>query len=152
MSKFSETGEISLSIGSDFGNCFIYFLLQGEEVVYVGQTKKGLARPFTHKDKLYDNVKIIKCEEKDLTLLESSYIAKYAPKYNKTIESATLQSLYNARNKLRNLTAYSNLTIPQLRKVLSRLEIVPIKIDGIEYLHIDDFRLVITEMEEKVCQ
>lgn len=34
--------------------CFVYFLLDGKEVVYVGQTKSGLSRPLSHKNKVFD--------------------------------------------------------------------------------------------------
>lgn len=148
MAKFTETGEITICVSSEFAKSFVYFLLQGDEVVYVGQTKKGLSRPFSHDDKVYDKVKIIECKEEELTLLESSYIAKYAPMYNQTVGSSTLYSMCTARNKLRQLTEYRNLTIPQLRRVLSDWDIIPVKVGDKEYLHIEDLQKVVKIMED----
>ena len=146
MCKFLETGEITINIGSDFGKCFIYFLLQGEEVVYVGQTRKGLSRPFNHDDKIYNSIKIIKCDEKDLDRLESYFIEKYAPKYNKTIGGKTLFSLYTARNKIRQETKRDNITIPQLRHLLKSIGIDPTVINKAEYINTDDLNTVIREL------
>ena len=51
-------------------------------MVYVGQTKAGLYRPFSHKDKKYDNVKVIPCKLNELNTLEQQFIEKYKPRYN----------------------------------------------------------------------
>lgn len=42
----------------------IYFLLNGDEVVYVGQSITGLCRPYSHSDKQFDNVSIIRCKKR----------------------------------------------------------------------------------------
>lgn len=51
-------------------------------MVYVGQTRVGLYRPFSHRDKEYNNVRILPCSETQLDDLENFYIAKYKPRYN----------------------------------------------------------------------
>jgi len=63
-------------------NSFVYFLCLGNEVVYVGQTKSGLYRLFSHRNKEYNCVKILPCAESQLDDLEKFYIRKYKPKYN----------------------------------------------------------------------
>ena len=66
-------------------NYLIYFLLNDNDVVYVGQTTQNLLRPFTHKDKIFDKIAIIyQTEDKQvLNDIEEFFIKKYSPKYNK---------------------------------------------------------------------
>ena len=80
--KFEETPDLILDARKNY---LIYFLLQGDEVVYVGQTTQNLIRPFSHKDKTFDSVAIIyQSEDKEeLNVIEEYYIKKYAPKYNR---------------------------------------------------------------------
>lgn len=79
--KFEESGNVITIKNSD--KCFIYFLIDKDEVVYVGQTTNGLSRPFAHCDKEYDTVKAIPCHREMLDQEEHHYICKYSPKYNK---------------------------------------------------------------------
>ena len=64
----------------------IYFLLQDEEVVYVGKCVNGLARLTAHKtDKKFNYFCWLDCpnaDDKKLLQLETKYILKYLPKYN----------------------------------------------------------------------
>lgn len=78
--KFSEPEYASFTF--PVYEYLIYFLCQGDVVVYVGQTKAGLYRPFSHKDKKYDNVKVIPCKLNELNTLEQQFIEKYKPRYN----------------------------------------------------------------------
>ena len=82
MAIFEETNakEIPLIKGS-----LIYFLVKNNEVVYVGQTKNGLYRPFSHYNKDFDKVYVKKCRTVDLDVIEDYYILKYKPIYNKQI-------------------------------------------------------------------
>lgn len=83
---FEEKADYEVSISSDLkSNVFVYFLLQGKEVVYIGQTTKGIIRPISHvNDKEFDSIKIMYCERENLGELEHDYILKYNPKYNKS--------------------------------------------------------------------
>lgn len=59
-------------------NWIIYFLIKNKEVVYVGQSTQNVLRPFSHKDKDFDTVKII-YQGEDKNLLnqnEEFYIKK----------------------------------------------------------------------------
>lgn len=64
---------------------FIYFLIKNKEVVYVGQTTQGYSRIQAHTDKNFDSVYFIRCDEYDLDELESKYVIKYKPIYNKAL-------------------------------------------------------------------
>lgn len=63
----------------------VYFLLDGEEIVYVGSTMDFLGRMSTHlrNDKQFDSYFEIACEKEILTDLEAYYIVHHDPKYNK---------------------------------------------------------------------
>lgn len=83
--KFAEEGT-RLSRNAVLG-CIVYFLIDGDEVVYVGKSINGLQRVFSgHCDKSYTDVivKEIK-DERVLNYAERYYIAKYRPKYNRIV-------------------------------------------------------------------
>lgn len=68
----------------------IYFLYDGDEIVYVGQTKAKqgdpTARPRQHTDKDWDTFETFEVPRHiDLTLVEGHFIKKHNPKYNKMI-------------------------------------------------------------------
>lgn len=80
----------------DFDNChvlykrqlltnYIYFLIKNEEVVYVGQTSKGISKINQHLDnKDFDIVYVLRVEDKnELNKLKKFYVSKYKPIYNK---------------------------------------------------------------------
>ena len=139
MSEFLEKADISLSIGSDFKSSFIYFLMQGNKVVYVGQTTKGLARPFTHKNKVYDNIQIIFCDKADLDLLETEYIIKYKPIYNKAIQTHNSMSLRTAWIKFRQCSN-TDIFYEEFKEVCEYFEIVTYRANsGKERILIKDF-------------
>lgn len=81
--------------------CFVYFLLDGKEVVYVGQTKSGLSRPLSHKNKVFDRIAILKCNEQELDDLENKFILKYSPRYNKMINRGNCSSFNMIKANLR---------------------------------------------------
>lgn len=106
---------------------FIYFLLKNKEVVYVGQTKVGLARPFSHRDKDYDEIKIIYCDSSELDITEDKYIQKYKPIYNKQNNYAVRWNLMRVRNNIRELFNMPDYTMFELKKVLEKLSVIPEK-------------------------
>ena len=65
----------------------IYFLIKNNKIIYVGQSEYAEARIIFHtKNKNFDSYSIIKLEKEDdclLSELESYYILKFLPKYNK---------------------------------------------------------------------
>lgn len=65
----------------------IYFLFDGDEIVYVGQTTQGEARVFAHRfaserPKQFDAVTMIECPIDKLDELESRFIIEFCPRYN----------------------------------------------------------------------
>ncbi len=66
----------------------VYFLLDGNEIVYVGQSRSNIpARVQCHaKDKVFQRFTVMPCPVSDLDYMEASFIAKYAPKYNRVIK------------------------------------------------------------------
>ena len=64
--------------------CYIYFLYDGDDVVYIGQATCLRTRLKSHvKDKTFDRVSFEYCKLSDVLEKESSYINQYRPKYNK---------------------------------------------------------------------
>lgn len=121
--KFEETGNI-ITI-HDTNKCFVYFLLDNGEVVYVGQTTNGLSRPFSHYDKKFDTVKAMPCPFDMLDWEEDKYIAKYKPKYNKCRNYNVVYSLQRVRNSIRYEFDMPKFNLPALKKIMKELEIVP---------------------------
>lgn len=134
--KFEEKGAETVKT---YGNIFIYFLLKNNEVVYVGKTTKGIQRPISHSyTKDYDLIKIIYCEEKDLDYLEDKYILKYKPVYNKLVNLISNYSLPRVRDRVR--VEFSNkITIPKVKKLLSKLNIEPFEYNCIKYIKKEEF-------------
>lgn len=67
---------------------FLYFLYDGDELAYVGQTRHGvMSRIMSHKkDKVFDSISYIKrVPEEDLSDLEATFIMRYRPKYNTSL-------------------------------------------------------------------
>lgn len=63
----------------------IYFLLSGDEIVYVGQSKHGISRIYKHvtdKTKSFTHYFYHSCPVEYLNYLEKLYIKKFTPKYN----------------------------------------------------------------------
>ena len=121
--KFEETGNI-ITV-KDTSKCFIYFLLQGEEVVYVGQTMAGLSRPFSHTDKEFDSVKAIPCERYKLDDTEDYYISKYKPIYNKSRNYNVVYSLQRVKRMIREDYDLPKFSLPRLKRILKHLGITP---------------------------
>jgi hypothetical protein len=63
----------------------VYFLFDGGELVYVGQTTNMARRLAQHsKLKKFDSFSFIACSENDLRAIETYAIAKYRPPLNRT--------------------------------------------------------------------
>ena len=146
--------EIDKSINvTNIPTTFVYFLLKCNEVVYVGQTKKGMTRPLVHKyDKDFDEIYIMPCGEKMLDLVESEYIVKYSPLYNKALKSGCCHSLRQARNLIRNTCNLPDYTIRHLRDDCYDLKIIPATINGKAYITHDDLQNIMNVYEGIIWQ
>lgn len=127
--------------------CFIYFLLQNDEVVYVGQTSKGTQRPFSHKDKDFNRVMILYCEKCELDEKEDYYIKKYSPAYNKLLNTEMNYSLSKAKRELKQ-TFDENFNLTRLKKIISRLNINLFEFNSILYMTADDYFKIFNYMNE----
>ena len=147
--KFCED-EKSIITVPKYENCFVYFLLKNNEVVYIGQTKNGITRPLSHKNKDFDTIKIKYCDEKELDITEDEYIKKYKPIYNKQLNYAINWGLERVRNKVREYAEIPNYTIPRLRKLLNELKIVTQKdkYTGKEVITYDEYVSIIKYIQE----
>ena len=82
---------------------YVYFLMDVEEVVYVGKTMGLSSRIAAHKrDKVFDRCFWIPVPEKDLLATEGKWINKFSPKYNRThgLKDVKKDSLPLKRHKL----------------------------------------------------
>lgn len=124
---------------------FIYFLIQDGIVVYVGQTKNGLIRPFSHQNKKYNELRIILTDEEKLDLVEDEYILKYMPIYNKKVN--TMYNMKTARDKIREATA-TEVTINDIKKVMKELNIKLDIYNEHQICRIDDIKKIIEYIKE----
>lgn len=60
----------------------VYFLIDGDEIVYVGQSINIMVRISTHNDKKFDRYAYIACDKSSLDFLESIYIHFLRPRLN----------------------------------------------------------------------
>lgn len=120
--EFTEDNKKIITI-KNINESFIYFLIKDENVVYVGQTKNGLFRPFSHHDKDFDTVKIILCESNELDIVEDLYIKKYKPVYNKQNNYKINFNLSRIRNIIRKKYNNQKFSIRTLKKILFTLNI-----------------------------
>lgn len=143
--KFEETRESILL--PHITGAIIYFLINGEEVVYVGQSKNGSTRPFSHTTKVFEKVAMIKCNQEDLDYLESMYILKYKPKYNRNILNSHSYSLKNMRRIIREKTYFKKIVINDLKWIIRKFDIRTDSFEGNVYVDKDDFKKIINFIE-----
>ncbi len=84
--------EISAASLSWEKTCGVYFLLDGSDVVYVGQSKNVFSRIAEHRDKRFDRYAYVPCEEVSLDTLESFYIYMLRPKLNGMYNSGAIRA------------------------------------------------------------
>ena len=85
---------------TQYNVCGIYFLMECEKCVYIGQSTDIASRISAHigdEKKIFDSVFYIEFKKEELDLMESVYIATYCPKYNiqKRIDSEKLLKVRN---------------------------------------------------------
>lgn len=146
---FNEAGAVEVP---KYPDSFVYFLVNGDEVVYVGQTKHGISRPLSHVGcKEFDHIFIIECAVADLDFVEGNYIAKYQPKYNKTIGTATHYSLLRARNVVREKCGCEWYTVRDIRNDCEDFNMRLVVIDGTAYVSNDDLTKIISMRGGNTC-
>lgn len=122
----------------------IYFLLDGNEVVYIGQSKLGLFRPYSHSNKHFTSVSVVKCKLEDLDSLEIFYIRKYMPKYNqKIVDDKHEFSFGKVRKIIREQTEFKCCTVFHIKKIVKIMKINTIPIKDAFYITSDDSEKII---------
>lgn len=144
--KFKEQNAIEIKQYKSF----VYFLISENEVVYVGQTKDGLHRPLSHKDKDFDEIQIILFDEEKLDEAEDRFIKKYEPKYNRRKNCAMNFSLESVKREIRRVFNIPDFSLRDLRKILKKLSIEPIQdqFSKQENITCRERQLVLREFEE----
>jgi len=106
---------------------FIYFLFNNESLVYIGKTINGFSRPFSHYDKIFNKIKVIFCKKDELDLLETKYICKYKPQYNRAIyEYISLENIKEKKLKPMRIKT----TCSELSKLMKELDIEILNYNG----------------------
>lgn len=80
--------------------CGVYFLLDGMDIVYVGQSEnihKRLSDHIRLKEKQFDAFHFIECHPALLDQLEHSYIAALQPKYNARLNLRAARQVLDAK-------------------------------------------------------
>lgn len=133
-----------------YDKCFVYFLLKEDEVVYVGQTHKGLIRPLQHTDKIFDKIKIIYCDPKFLDLTEDIYIEKYKPIYNTFCNYKFDYTLHRIRNVIRKITKSKQFSISDLKSILKILNISPKQNNNSQTVSFNDYVTIINYIRNNI--
>ena len=84
----SDIAEQSAPYIHNKGQCGVYFLLNCEQIVYVGKTTDIRNRLQQHSkdlNKIWNRYFFIGCEREEVNRLEAYYILKYRPRYNVAI-------------------------------------------------------------------
>ena len=79
--------------------CGIYFLVDNEIVVYVGQSEDIYCRIKQHTDKQFDTAYFLRYSKELLDEKETEFIVGFNPKYNKTHCYDILLNKYRLENK-----------------------------------------------------
>lgn len=148
--KFEEDNFIDLT---NVPLVFVYLLTLKDEVVYVGQTTKGLSRCYHHifhSEKVFDNIQVFPCDEVDLDYFESFYIIKYNPIYNKILDNPgifKLNSVVPRINKM--LTTKKPITNKKLSNIMQTLHIIPIQFRDKQYLYKHTLTQIVNYIEKE---
>lgn len=154
MIKFNESNCKLVNLRL-FPKCYIYFLVNDKEVVYVGQTIKGLNRLAAHlddKEKEFDKIYILPCEPNELDQLEDKFIRKYCPRYNKKMNVAMNYSVHVAAKLLLDtwqdgFECPCKCTDSKFKKMLKALDITPFKFNNHLYISKEEYKIVDREFE-----
>lgn len=126
---------------NDLKKIGIYFLIRNNDIVYIGQTKKGIERITKHfKNKDFDSYYFYSCDLKHLDILEALNIMFYKPKYNKSLNDNffTFNSIKNILKKYFFITA----TIKKIKFFINISKIKIFYFDNIEYIENKDFEKI----------
>lgn len=90
----------------------IYFLIDSDQVVYVGQSVNCQARVFVHdsqRQKAFSHYSIIECPAADLNKMEAYYIWLLQPKYNRSMPDQDAFATFRTYVSRRKIYFHSSL-------------------------------------------
>ena len=132
-----------------FNDCFIYFLVREEHVVYVGRTQKNIFGIYSNlSNKIFDSVYILECDEQNLNYYQDIYIKKYLPIYNNSMNMAMNMSLSKARDLLKE--KYEGFNLRHLKKLIQVLNIPIILFNGKQTISNTDYIKICELLQEEV--
>ena len=129
--------EFDIILENSKSNYIVYFLLLDDEIVYIGSSKAGLTRAYNHNNICFERVGVIYCNETNYKQLESEYIIKYKPKYNKRVIGGAI-SLQGAKTRLKK-TINPNFNMRLLKNIIKTLSIETFDVNDIFYISNDDY-------------
>ncbi len=74
----------------------IYFLCQGDTIVYVGQSINVASRIKQHGNKEFDRALCLPCPEEELNRVEAAFISLLKPPLNKAMHNSGVEIFHNA--------------------------------------------------------
>lgn len=115
--------------------CGVYFLLDDDEIVYVGQSTDIEARISVHynqKKKRFNRYTYLSCSAEYLNDIEAHYIVHLAPKYNvKLPENSRWATVKDIKNRY-------GIAVPKIRKYITEHGIEHVN----QYYKWEDFSLL----------
>lgn len=102
--------------------CGVYFLLRGEDIIYIGQSRNVQQRLASHHKIGYTSFYVHTCHDAYLDSLEAEYILKFKPEFNSNVPN-------NEKWKTAiQIKEYANAdSVLDIRKYLEKLKI-PFKV------------------------
>jgi len=97
----------------------IYYLLDGDEIVYIGQSRNvsyRIAAHISEGQKIFNRYLFFPCNIEDLNATECEEIIKYKPKYNKTIPISDGSEYVSARK----LSKILGINLRSLRAIIRK--------------------------------
>lgn len=131
-----------------YKNSFVYFLLDNNEVVYIGKTIQGLARPLSHTDKIFNSIKIMYCAEEDLDYYENIYILKYTPIYNKQVNYKANYSFSMVKDLIRKNTSLKKFNKTDFKKITKSLGINSCVYYNVEIITVEEYEKIYNYIKE----
>lgn len=118
----------------------VYFLINDDEIVYVGQAVDLARRISQHwgGDKVFNKFALVECSIAELSNVEAEYIVKFAPRYNVTLPP---NDKWTTRGSIRRRAKELGMTMPKVKKYMRQHGIG--NTNG--FFLIEDFELLLGE-------
>lgn len=145
--KFDETDTIAFPM-SDMST--IYFLLNDDEVVYIGSSESGVCNISTHADKIFNKVEVKFIPTGNLSETKSNLIKKYCPFYNRKLVDGYDIGMGGIKTKIQKKYNCKEFTLVYLKKIIKLLSIRPYEYNGIIYVSKKDCDKITTFIDAEL--